>query len=192
MKRQIFVVMFVLLSLVPAAGGRTYAQNADTVMLMISEQNIDGPRSAWWASEVDLSAAETAVSQVLLGAGFGVVDPAQLHDELARDKAYRRVDIAQASSLKLAAGAGVEYVLVGKAVASAGGAVPQSTMRSCYANVTAKLLRVSDKKVIAYLDAAGSSVHPDVITGGKEALVSAGRSLGEQLVKALRQSAAVK
>jgi hypothetical protein len=58
-------------------------------------------------------------------------------------------------------------------------------MRSCFANLSAKLIRVKDGKVIAYLDAAGNSVHMDVITGGREALANAGEDLATKLVSAL-------
>jgi hypothetical protein len=58
-------------------------------------------------------------------------------------------------------------------------------MRSCFANVTAKLIRVKDGKVLAYLEATGSSAHMDIITGGREALASAGESLGAKIIEAL-------
>jgi hypothetical protein len=55
-------------------------------------------------------------------------------------------------------------------------------MRSCFANITAKLIRVKDGKVIAYLDAAGSSAHMDVITGGREALNNAATDLAAKII----------
>jgi hypothetical protein len=78
-------------------------------------------------------------------------------------------------------------VLLGKAVASSGGNVPQSNMRSCFANITAKLIRVKDGKVIAYLDASGNTVHMDVITGGKEALTNAAEDLATKVTEALKK-----
>lgn len=63
--------------------------------------------------------------------------------------------------------------------------MPQSNMVSCFANVTAKLIRIKDGKVIAYLDASGNSAHMDVITGGKEALVDSGDDLGTKLTDVL-------
>lgn len=76
---------------------------------------------------------------------------------------------------------------MGKAVASAGSRILDSNMRSCFANVTVKLIRVSDGKIIAYLDATASSPHTDLITGGKQALAKAGIELGEKIIKALSQ-----
>jgi hypothetical protein len=58
-------------------------------------------------------------------------------------------------------------------------------MRSCFANLSAKLIRVKDGKVITYLNTAGNSAHMDVITGGKEALINAGRDLAGKIIEAL-------
>jgi len=81
--------------------------------------------------------------------------------------------------------ANADYVILGKAVASSGGNVPHSSMRSCFANLTAKLINVKSRKVVAYLDASGSSAHMDVITGGREALVSAGSQLAAKIIEKL-------
>ena len=98
---------------------------------------------------------------------------------------FRTIVISEVDSVKLGNLARADYVVLGKAVASAGGNVPQSNMLSCFANLSAKLIRVKDGKVIAYLDAAGSSSHMDVITGGREALIKAGNDLAIKLIDAL-------
>ena len=85
-----------------------------------------------------------------------------------------------------------DYVVLGKAVASSGGPVPQSTRRSCFANLSAKLIRVKNSKVIVYLDAAGNSVHLDMITGGREALVSAATNLVPKLIEAINKQESLK
>jgi len=54
--------------------------------------------------------------------------------------------------------------------------------------LTAKLIRVKDGKVIAYLDASGSSAHMDVITGGKEALNNAAIDLSAKIIQALNKN----
>lgn len=170
--------------------GLCFAQPAEDsgtkIILLISEQNIEGPQQAWWASEVDLSSFEATVAAKLIGEGFVVLEPSYLEQVVRKDTAFRRVDMDQASSVKLGSHAKAAYVVQGKAVASAGGNVPSSHMRSCFANATAKLIRVKDGKVMAYLSASGSSAHPDVITGGKEALVSAGEDLAVKLIAALK------
>ncbi|MCU0650615.1 MAG: CsgG/HfaB family protein [Candidatus Omnitrophica bacterium] len=188
MRKFLLITAFIALSFMPAFSQE--AQPAEAVgkaqiVLLVSEQNIDSPRHAWWASEVDLSATEAALATKLLDAGFEVIDPASMSGVIKKEKAFRMLDVSDKSSVKMASLAKADYVLLGKAVASSGGNVPQSSMRSCFANITAKLINVRTGKVIAYLDASGNSAHMDVITGGREALVSAGQSIGIKMVDKL-------
>ena len=162
------------------------------IILLLSEQNIEGPQRAWWASEVDLSAVETKVATQLLSSGYEVLEPSSLSKVIKQDPAFRMVGLAEGKAVKLGNLSRADYVVLGKAVASAGGNVPQSNMRSCFANITAKLIRVKDGKVIAYLDAAGNSVHPDVITGGKEALTNAADDLALKIINTLTKETASK
>lgn len=157
------------------------------LILLISEQNIEGPQRAWWASEIDLSTVEARLAQNLIAQGYEVIEPSNLNQVIKQDSAFRLLDISEAKSIKLGNLSRADYVVLGKAVASAGGNVPQSTMRSCFANVSARLIRVNDGKVIAYLDAAGNSAHLDVITGGREALAYAGEDLAAKIISALNK-----
>lgn len=179
----VLMVLFFSLTLTSAyaAGGKT------KIIILIAEQNIEGPQRAWWASEVDLSTTEATVAQKLIESGYEVLEPSSLSKVIKKDKAFRLVDISEAQSIKLGNLSRADYVIQGKAVASAGGNVLQSNMRSCFANITAKLIRVKDGKVVSYLDAAGNSVHMDVITGGREALTNAASDLASKVIAAVSQ-----
>ena len=157
------------------------------IVLLIAEQNIEGPQRAWWASEIDLSTTEATIAQQLIEQGFEVLEPSNLTDVITQDKAFRLLSISEGESVKLGTLSKADYVVLGKAVASAGGNIPQSTMRSCFANVTARLIRVKDGKVLAYLDAAGNSAHLDVISGGREALNNAGADLAAKIIATLNK-----
>jgi opacity protein-like surface antigen len=186
MKKIIFLLL--CFSLLLTFG---YAKDTTTkVILLISEQNIEGPQRCWWASEIDLSATEAKVASQLLAAGYQVLEPSNLTKVIRQDPAFRLLNYSEGKAVKLGNLSRANYVVVGKAVASAGGNVPQSSMRSCFANITAKLIRVKDGKVVAYLDAAGSSAHMDVITGGREALVNAAYELADKIIGALNQEKA--
>lgn len=166
----------------------SFAESATPkVILLISEQNIEGPQAAWWASEVDLSATEAAVSQRLIEQGFEVLEPSDISQIIEKRPAFRRVGLSESQSIKLGRLSKADYVILGKAVASGGANVPQSNMRSCFANVSAKLIRTKDGKVVAYLNSAGNSAHMDAITGGKEALVNAALDLSAKLIDALNK-----
>jgi hypothetical protein len=97
------------------------------------------------------------------------------------------LNLSEDKSIKLGNLSGADYVILGKAVASSGSKVLQSNMISCFANITAKLIRVKDGKVLAYLDAAGNSAHLDVITGGREALANAAEDLAGKVIDTLKK-----
>lgn len=185
MKKIIFISFILFLSSILAV---SYAQGTKPkIILLIAEQNIESPQRAWWASEVDLSTTEAAVARQLLEQGYQVLEPSDLTKTIQQNPAFRMVNLSESQSVKLGNLSRADYVLTGKAVASSGGNVPQSQMRSCFANITAKLIRVKDGKVIAYLDASGNSAHMDVITGGKEALTNAAGDLATKITEALNK-----
>ena len=168
--------------------GFSYSQPAKIkIILLIAEQNIEGPQRAWWASEVDLSVTESAIARKLIASGYDLLEPSSLNQVIKQRPAFRMVVVSEDESVKLGNLSKADYVLLGRSVASAGGNVPNSSMRSCFANSTAKLIRVKDGKVIAYLDASGSSAHMDVITGGREALAATGDSLADKIIEALNK-----
>ncbi len=167
----------------------SYAQTSGkSVILLISEQNIESPQRAWWASEVDLSATEATVAKRLIEQGYEIIEPSMLSNTVKEKPAFRMLNIGQEDSVQLGKKAKADYIVLGKAVASSGGNVPQSNMRSCFANITAKLIRSSDGKIIAYLEGSGNTAHMDVITGGKEALVNAGEDLAVKITEALNKA----
>ena len=187
MKRSAFFFFIIML-----AAGLGLAQTevpAPQVILLVAEQNIEGPQRAWWASEVDLSATEAAIAGKLLEQGFEIIEPGEAAGAIKQDKAFRLMELSEQQSLKLAALSRADYVVRGKAVASAGGRVPQSNMRSCFANISVKVIRVKDNKVIAYVQASGSSAHTDVITGGAEALANAAADASLKIIDAIKKSA---
>lgn len=183
MKRLILIFGGLFLCLALAV---SYAKDLKTkIILLIAEQNIQGPQRAWWASEIDLSATETTIAQGLIEKGYEILEPSNVTKIIKQNKAFRAVALSEEKSVKLANLSKADYVVLGKAIASSGSNVPQSNMRSCFANITAKLIRSKDGKVVAYLDASGNSAHMDVITGGKEALINASQDLAQKIIEAL-------
>lgn len=183
MKKVIFISFILFLSSFFAV---SYAQDKKPkIILFIAEQNIVGPQRAWWATEIDLSTTETAIADRLIKNGYAVIEPFSAKKIIKQNKAFRNLGLSEGESIKLGDLAQADYVVLGKAIASSGSKVPQSNMLSCFANITAKLIRVKGSKVIAYLDASGNSAHMDVITGGTEALTNAAAVLSTKLTGAL-------
>lgn len=183
--KRLFFVFSILLGM---ALTFLYAKDVNTkIILLISEQNIEGPQRAWWASEIDLSTTEATIAKNLIAQGYEVLEPSNLTKVIKQDRAFRTMNLSEGKSVKLGNLAKANYIVLGKAIASAGANVPQSNMRSCFANITAKIIRVKDGLVVAYLDAAGNSAHMDVITGGREALTNAAEDLAIKAIEALNK-----
>ena len=164
----------------------SYAEGAKAkIILLIAEQNIGGPQRAWWTSEIDLSVTEAAIAQKLVEQGYDILEPSAVSDVVKQNKAFRVVNISNGQSAKLGKSAQADYVVLGKAVASTGGNVPQSNMISCFGNITARLIRVKGGRVLAYLNASGSSPHMEAVTGGTEALNNAARDLATKIADRL-------
>jgi len=158
------------------------------LILLISEQNIAGPQMSWWASEVDLSKTENSIARVLIREGYEVIEPSKLQKVMELDKAFKRVKLSAKTAIKLGSLSKADYVVIGKAIASAGGKVPYSkNIVSCFANISAKLIRIKDSRVIAYLDGQASSAHLDKISGGSEALAKAANTLALDIISALEK-----
>lgn len=188
MKKLPFLVLVLFLSFACSQAAAEDPKPAGAkVILLISEQNIGGPQRAWWASEIDLSATEATLAKRLIEAGYEILEPSDLNDVIKQKRAFRVVKLSEASSIKLGNLSHADYVVLGTALVSSGGNVPQSNLRSCFANLSAKLIRVKDKKIIAYLDASGNSAHMDAITGGREALNNAAEQLAVKIIESLKK-----
>ncbi|MFH0827509.1 MAG: hypothetical protein V1923_06490 [Candidatus Omnitrophota bacterium] len=188
MRKIIFVFLVLSLGFVSSVSSADDAECVGSkVILLIAEQNIEGPQMAWWASEIDLSATETTIAKRLIEAGYEVLEPSNLAMVIEKNRAFRKVDLSDSDSVDLGNLSQADYVVLGKALASSGGNVPQSNFRSCFANLSVRLIRVEDGKVLAYIDATGSSAHTDVITGGREALVKGAQELATKIIEALKK-----
>ncbi len=170
------------------AGQESQAPQQKKVIILIAEQNIAGPQRAWWASEIDLSTVETMVAQHLIENGYQVLGPSETADIMRKTPAFRRVDLSEGQAAFLGGRADADYVVSGKAIASEGAVVPESRMKSYFANVTVQLIRVADKKVIAYLKSSGNSAHMDAVSGGQESLTAAGKDLAVKIVEAIKKA----
>lgn len=190
MKKLLFVA--VLCSMFVYSAWAEEKTTGNKIILLISEQNISGPQTAWWASAVDLSATEAELAGKLSEAGFTILEPSVLSGMVKNNPAFRMIDMSTDQSVKLARLAKADYVLSGKAVASSGAAIPSSRMISCFANMTAKLIKVQDGTVVVYLNAAGNSAHMDVISGGREALQRAADDASVKIIEALNKTTVCK
>jgi len=154
------------------------------VMVMIAEQNI-GETNRFYYFEVDLTAAETAIIDVFRNKGFEVVDQAQAKENQQRDVILSALEGNSKAAAAIAAAQHAELIVTGKAVAKVATGVKileTSGMKSCQANITARLISADDAKIIATASANAPQAHIDEVTGGTLAIQKAAKKCADELV----------
>jgi len=159
------------------------------ILLLISEQNIQGPALNWWLNQAASSTIESNLEKLLKDLGYQIVDSSLVHSTIKREKVFRAVNnlesLEDKEVLYLGKTIRADYIVLGKATASSGSSIAGSNMRPCYANAAVRLIRTKDGAVVAYLDAVGSSVNTDVVAGGKEALSNTAVDLAAKIISNL-------
>ncbi len=151
------------------------------VMVMIAEQNI-GETNRFYYFEVDLTAAETAIIDVFRNKGFEVVDQTQAKENQQRDVILSALEGNSKAAAAIAAAQQAELIVTGKAVAKVATGINLGGMKSCQANITARLISADDAKIIATASANAPQAHIDEVTGGTLAIQKAAKKCADELV----------
>ena len=129
--------------------------------------------------------AQTAFEKAVVGAGYEILDVANIGGRLSWDELINP-KTATAKGREL----GADYVIAGKATASKsseGSAYGVNVIRA-RAEITARLVRVSDGKVLAVEDGVGDAGGQAVKTASQEAIKKAAPPVARKLVSALRKA----
>jgi len=142
------------------------------IIFFISEQGIDQPLpSSWWIEEpfsTDLSVTERTLSDRMSNRGFVVVNRANYIEKVQIAPALRKADLDDESAIILGELFGAELVLVGEALISY--ASNSSNLRAFQAELSARVIRVDSKTVIASTHQNTLFTFEENMTGDKEAL----------------------
>ena len=151
------------------------------VMVMIAEQNI-GDTDRLHYFEVDMTSAETAVIEQFRVKGFEVVDPGQAKDNQSRDAILSAIEGDAKKAAAIAAAQHAELIVTGKAAAKVATGVNLGGMKSCQANITARVVRAGDARIVATASEHAAHPHIDELTGGTMAIEKAAKKAGESLI----------
>lgn len=129
--------------------------------------------------------AQNAFEKAVVSAGYEILDVANISGRFSWDELINP-KTATAKGREL----GADYVIAGKATASKaseGSAYGVNVIRA-RAEITARLVRVSDGKVLAVEDGVGDSGGQAVRTASQEAIKKAAPGVARKLVGALRKA----
>jgi hypothetical protein len=150
------------------------------VMVMIAEQNVGDTNNLHYF-EADLTAAETAIIDVLRNKGFEVVDQAQAKENQERDEILSALEGNAKAAAAIAAAQQAELIITGKAVAKVATGINLGGMKSCQANIATRIISADDAKIIATASENAAYPHIDEVTGGTLAIQKAAKKCAETL-----------
>src|SRR5574341_357740 len=150
------------------------------VMVMIAEQNVGDTNNLHYF-EADLTAAETAIIEVLRNKGFEVVDQAQAKENQERDEILSALEGNAKAAAVIAAAQQAELIITGKAVAKVSTGINLGGMKSCQTNIATSIISDDDAKIIATASENAAYPHIDEVTGGTLAIQKAARKCAETL-----------
>lgn len=164
------------------------AEQAAPKFLVILPEEVDG---IWYWSYFTTESqhiVQSAVEKKLVDAGLDVVDLSTL--KMNKNGSLDAL-MGTSGAVAQAKEAGAAYVIVGKATAVNGGTSVAYglTVTRMAANLTAKIVRVSDGKVLKVVEASANEGGQGMRAAGQAALKKAGASLASDLVKSARKLA---
>lgn len=186
-------------------------------LMVISEQNIGTPLTAWWATAKQGSAAAqpgmnpragggptggaTAINLGLVEntfvehfrlKGYQVVDHQVLSGEIAIPQPLRVVAPGNQAAAKIGDLFGSNYVIVGAAVATTTGGVGGSPIQSASANISVRVINAKTAEIVATGSQEATAMNANPQAAGSAALKKASAALAEKLVKAINSKPGIK
>ena len=152
------------------------------VMIMIDEQNIGESLERYSYFEVNMTASETAMMNSFLEKNFQVVDPSIVRQNKERDAVLAAINGDARQAATIAAKQDAEVVITGKAIAKVASGVNLAGMKSCQANLTARVIDADVGTVIATGSKHAAYPHIDEVTGGTMAIEKAATTLSGELI----------
>ncbi len=152
------------------------------VMVLIAEQNIgDTDRLRYF--EVDMTSAETAIIDAFRSKGFEVIDPGQAKANQDHDAILAALEGDAKQAAAIAAAQQAELIVTGKAIAKmATTNINLGGMKSCQANITVRVVRAGDARIVATASEHAAHPHIDEFTGGTMAIEKAAKKGGETII----------
>lgn len=154
-------------------------------MLMIAEQNVGERVHGWWEQGSDLSIVETKIMEQFGTKGFQLIDPTVASGNIRVAQAIRGEPDPN-DAVQVGKAYDAEYVVIGKAVATCK-PIDQYGFYNCYANITARIVKVDNGKIFGTATGSGKMAHIEEHESGVRALQKAAEQLTPALIKSVTQ-----
>lgn len=153
------------------------------IMIIMNEQNIGEAYNRFQFFQVDMTQAETTLMEKFMEKGFEVVDPATVRASIKREQALAALEGDSKAAAAIGTQLQADVVITGKAIAKMVQMKILGDMKSCQANLTARVVKADVGTVIATGSEHAAHPHIDEISGGLEAIKKAANKLGDNLIE---------
>ncbi len=159
------------------------------VVVVLPEQI--GEEQALGGNNSSRMLVQAEVEKALIRSKYRVIDVNSLSPQVEGSGGIWSVVTVQDSALKLAKEAGADYLVHGKAsaVKAGSGSAYGISMVQSQADVTARLIRVSDGEILTVITAEALEGNQSFGIAAKEALKKAGKDTGRKLVTSVKKEA---
>ena len=152
------------------------------IMILIDEQNIGESFNRYHYFNVNMTASETAIMNKFLEKNFQVVDPGTVRQNKERDAIIAAINGDSKAAALIATKLDAEVVITGKAMAKVASGINLAGMKSCQANLTARVIDADVGNVLATSSKHAAYPHIDEVSGGTLAIEKAANMVGDELI----------
>ncbi|MBI5409792.1 MAG: hypothetical protein HZA14_10540 [Nitrospirae bacterium] len=174
-----------------AAGIRLKRGGKPKILLLISEQDMmhDKP-SYWWSagSELEAGTVESVLVEELFEKGFTLADRQVILKGIKKEPSFAGnldPNLNTDAAVTLASMAEADVIITGQAVVKAGSRIVETSLHSCQANVSARVINADNDEVIASFSTNAVAAHVNTATGGAYALKKAAAEMADKLTARL-------
>ncbi len=152
------------------------------LMFLVDEKNIGDTFDRYHYFAVDMTATETVLMNKFMEKNFEVVDPSTVRANKERDAVMAAINGDNRAAAAIANALDAEVVITGKAVVTVASGVNLAGMKSCQANITARVIDADVGSVLATSMKNAAYPHIDEVTGGSKAIEKAAGALADELI----------
>jgi len=134
-----------------------------------------------------MNVTENTLLDKFIQNGFECVDPATVRQNLQQDQALAALQGNTKMAAAIAKRLGAEVIITGKAIAKVATGLNLGGMKSCQANITARVIKADVATIIATSSAHAAYPHIDEVTGGTEAIKKAANKIADDLITKISQ-----
>ncbi|WP_158269597.1 flagellar assembly protein T N-terminal domain-containing protein [Desulfonatronum sp. SC1] len=128
--------------------------------------------------------AESLLMQKFLNAGFTVVDPVNIKENIDRNVILRKLEADDHAASVAGLQVGAQIVVSGKSYSkNAGGQLWGTQLQSLQGSVQIRAVRVDDARVISSQSAFANAAHVDEVQGGMQAIRNAADQAGDAMIR---------